>query len=56
MRGPLPDIELIPTGGVDASNARAFLDAGAVAVGIGSALTRADAGGRRALVEAVLGA
>jgi 2-dehydro-3-deoxyphosphogluconate aldolase/(4S)-4-hydroxy-2-oxoglutarate aldolase len=56
MRGPLPDIELIPTGGVDGSNARAFLDAGAVAVGIGSALTRADAGGRRALIETVLGA
>jgi 2-dehydro-3-deoxyphosphogluconate aldolase / (4S)-4-hydroxy-2-oxoglutarate aldolase len=55
MRGPLPDIELIATGGVDASNARAFLDAGAVAVGIGSALTKADSAARRQLVERVLG-
>jgi 2-dehydro-3-deoxyphosphogluconate aldolase/(4S)-4-hydroxy-2-oxoglutarate aldolase len=54
LHGPLPDIEVIPTGGVDVSNARAFLDAGAVAVGIGSALTRAEAAQRRALVEAVL--
>ncbi len=35
---PLADVPLIVTGGIDASNARAFLDAGAVAVGIGSAL------------------
>lgn len=54
LHGPLPDIEVIPTGGVDRLNARAFLDAGAVAVGIGSALTKAEAADRRALVEAVL--
>jgi 2-dehydro-3-deoxyphosphogluconate aldolase/(4S)-4-hydroxy-2-oxoglutarate aldolase len=54
LRGPMPEVELIPTGGIDASNARAFLDAGAVAVGIGSAITRADAEGRRAIVEAVV--
>ena len=54
MRGPLPDIQLIPTGGVDASNAKAFLDAGAAAVGIGGALTKADAADRRALVKSVL--
>ncbi len=53
LRGPMPWIELIPTGGVDASNARAFLDAGAVAVGVGSALSRSDATTRRALVAAV---
>jgi 2-dehydro-3-deoxyphosphogluconate aldolase/(4S)-4-hydroxy-2-oxoglutarate aldolase len=35
---PLADVPLLVTGGVDATNARAFLDAGAVAVGIGSAL------------------
>ncbi|HST16427.1 MAG TPA: bifunctional 4-hydroxy-2-oxoglutarate aldolase/2-dehydro-3-deoxy-phosphogluconate aldolase [Gaiellaceae bacterium] len=35
---PLAGVPLIVTGGVDAGNARAFLDAGAVAVGIGSAL------------------
>jgi len=55
LRGPLPDVELIPTGGVDASNARAFLEAGAAAVGIGSAITRATADERRALVQAILG-
>ena len=40
LRGPLPEIETIVTGGVDGSNALAFLEAGAVAVGIGSALAR----------------
>ena len=37
-----PQIELIATGGVAASNARGFLEAGAVAVGIGGALVRSD--------------
>ncbi len=32
---PMPDIKLMPTGGVDASNMEAYLKAGAVAVGIG---------------------
>ncbi|HET7473666.1 MAG TPA: bifunctional 4-hydroxy-2-oxoglutarate aldolase/2-dehydro-3-deoxy-phosphogluconate aldolase [Candidatus Limnocylindrales bacterium] len=50
LRGPLPEIETIVTGGADAANARAFLEAGAVAVGIGSALTRMDRGERRDLV------
>lgn len=53
MRGPLPDVGLIPTGGVDGSNAAAFLEAGAVAVGIGSALTKSDAETRRALVASL---
>lgn len=39
---PLGRTELIVTGGVDASNARDFLAAGAVAVGVGSSLTGAD--------------
>lgn len=34
----LPQLGLVPTGGVTAENAREFLDAGAVAVGVGSAL------------------
>ena len=38
LLAPLADVPLLVTGGVDASNARAFLDAGAVAVGVGSAL------------------
>lgn len=54
LRGPLPEVETIATGGVDATNARAFLDAGAVAVGIGSALVRATPAERRAIIEAVV--
>ncbi len=42
IRAPLPQIPLMPTGGVTASNISHFLKAGAVAFGIGTAL--ADAG------------
>lgn len=38
LAGPFPTVRLVATGGVDAHNAGAFLDAGAVAVGVGSAL------------------
>jgi 2-dehydro-3-deoxyphosphogluconate aldolase / (4S)-4-hydroxy-2-oxoglutarate aldolase len=38
---PLAGVQLLVTGGVDLSNAREFIDAGAVAVGVGSALTGA---------------
>jgi len=54
LRGPMREVPLIPTGGVDGTNARAFLDAGAAAVGIGSAIVRADAATRRSIVAAVL--
>jgi 2-dehydro-3-deoxyphosphogluconate aldolase / (4S)-4-hydroxy-2-oxoglutarate aldolase len=53
LRGPMPDVELIPTGGIDAANARSFLDAGAAAVGIGGAITRADPEARRAIVTGI---
>jgi 2-dehydro-3-deoxyphosphogluconate aldolase/(4S)-4-hydroxy-2-oxoglutarate aldolase len=53
LRGPLPEVEIIPTGGVDGSNAADYLAAGAVAVGIGGGLTRADAAARRTIVESV---
>ncbi len=56
LRGPMPAIELIPTGGVDDANAASFLEAGAAAVGIGGAITRADAATRRAIVAAVASA
>lgn len=42
LRAPFPDLALIPTGGVDASNAAAYLAAGAVAVGVGGWLTDHD--------------
>lgn len=38
MKGPFPDIRFVATGGIDASNARTFLDAGATTVAVGSAL------------------
>ena len=50
LRGPLPHVELVPTGGIDAASASAYLEAGAVAVGIGSAITRATIEERAALV------
>jgi len=38
IRGPLPHIPLMPTGGVNLDNIREFQQAGAVAFGIGSSL------------------
>lgn len=52
LRGPLSEIETVVTGGVDGSNALAFLEAGAAAVGIGSALARMTSAERRALAAA----
>ena len=39
MRGPFPEIPLIPVGGVTVETAPSFFDAGALAVGMGSWLT-----------------
>lgn len=55
LLAPLADVPLLVTGGVDAGNAAAFLEAGAVAVGAGTALVGAadvEAEARR-LVDAV---
>ena len=38
IRGPLPHVKLMPTGGVSIDNVGEWLRAGAVAVGVGSAL------------------
>lgn len=38
LRGPFPDIPLVPTGGVDLGNVAEFIRAGAAAVGVGSEL------------------
>ncbi|WP_254533555.1 bifunctional 4-hydroxy-2-oxoglutarate aldolase/2-dehydro-3-deoxy-phosphogluconate aldolase [Natrinema gelatinilyticum] len=43
INGPLPQVPLIPTGGVTPDNAAAFFQAGAVALGVGSAITDSDA-------------
>ena len=42
IRGPLPQLQLIPTGGIQVSNVATLLEAGAIAVGVGSALVSAD--------------
>lgn len=42
LRGPFPEIPLIPSGGIDERNAREFLAAGAVAVYAGSGLAPPD--------------
>jgi 2-dehydro-3-deoxyphosphogluconate aldolase / (4S)-4-hydroxy-2-oxoglutarate aldolase len=38
LLGPFPDIRMVPTGGVDAANAAAYLNAGAVALGVGTSV------------------
>src|SRR5438105_4536063 len=43
LRGPLPQIRLMPTGGVDLNTAAAFLQAGACCLGIGSQLVEPKA-------------
>jgi 2-dehydro-3-deoxyphosphogluconate aldolase/(4S)-4-hydroxy-2-oxoglutarate aldolase len=50
LKAPLPQIELIPTGGISLTTAREFLEAGAFALGVGADLvdTKAVAEGRTA--------
>jgi 2-dehydro-3-deoxyphosphogluconate aldolase / (4S)-4-hydroxy-2-oxoglutarate aldolase len=43
VRGPLPQVKLMPTGGVSLDNAGDWIAAGAVAVGVGTALLDAAA-------------
>jgi len=43
INGPLPQIPLVPTGGVSLDNAAAFFEAGALALGVGSAIVDEDA-------------
>jgi 2-dehydro-3-deoxyphosphogluconate aldolase/(4S)-4-hydroxy-2-oxoglutarate aldolase len=53
LRGPFPDVPLVPSGGVIAENAQDFLDAGAPAVcaGTGVVPPAAVAAGSWGLVE-----
>jgi 2-dehydro-3-deoxyphosphogluconate aldolase/(4S)-4-hydroxy-2-oxoglutarate aldolase len=63
VRGPLPQVRMMPTGGVSLENAGEWIKAGAVAIGVGTAMldSKAIADGRyeeitrraRAFVEAV---
>jgi 2-dehydro-3-deoxyphosphogluconate aldolase / (4S)-4-hydroxy-2-oxoglutarate aldolase len=43
LRGPLPQIPLVPTGGVNLENAGEFIRAGAAALGVGGELVTPDA-------------
>ena len=63
LKAPLPQIELVPTGGVTLANAASFIEAGSAAVGVGADLvdTKAIRAGQpekvtqaaRAFIEAV---
>lgn len=48
LRGPFSQVDFVPTGGVEAANVADYLDAGAVAVGVGSWLTGSS---ERAVIE-----
>jgi 2-dehydro-3-deoxyphosphogluconate aldolase/(4S)-4-hydroxy-2-oxoglutarate aldolase len=50
----LPHIDFVPTGGVTLADAPSWIAAGAVAVGLGSALTRGDAEAVRARAVGLL--
>lgn len=54
LKGPLPQVKMLPTGGVNASTAHEYLAAGAAALGIGSELVDAQAlaAGRLDLITA----
>lgn len=52
FHGPLPQADFMPTGGVSADNLTDWLDAGAVAVGLGGSLTKGAKTGDFAAVEA----
>ena len=43
INGPLPQVPIVPTGGVSLDNAAAFFNAGAVALGVGSAIVDKEA-------------
>jgi 2-dehydro-3-deoxyphosphogluconate aldolase/(4S)-4-hydroxy-2-oxoglutarate aldolase len=43
LKGPLPQIPLVPTGGVNLSTAAELIEAGAAALGIGGELVSPDA-------------
>jgi 2-dehydro-3-deoxyphosphogluconate aldolase/(4S)-4-hydroxy-2-oxoglutarate aldolase len=40
IKGPLPQIDIIPTGGINKDNAKEWIKAGAIAIGIGSSLVK----------------
>ncbi|MBL9123410.1 MAG: bifunctional 4-hydroxy-2-oxoglutarate aldolase/2-dehydro-3-deoxy-phosphogluconate aldolase [Planctomycetaceae bacterium] len=57
LQGPLPQVRLMPTGGVTLANAAEFIRAGACAIGVGGSLVapQALAAGRWAEITALAG-
>jgi 2-dehydro-3-deoxyphosphogluconate aldolase/(4S)-4-hydroxy-2-oxoglutarate aldolase len=54
LKGPLPQIPLVPTGGVNLNTAAEFLEAGAEALGVGGELVQSEAlksGNKEVIVE-----
>ncbi|MCM3185164.1 bifunctional 2-keto-4-hydroxyglutarate aldolase/2-keto-3-deoxy-6-phosphogluconate aldolase [Priestia megaterium] len=52
VNGPLPNVKIMPTGGINLNNIEEWLNAGAVAIGIGSDLNKAyQNGGHEAVVK-----
>ncbi|WP_169976878.1 bifunctional 4-hydroxy-2-oxoglutarate aldolase/2-dehydro-3-deoxy-phosphogluconate aldolase [Tautonia rosea] len=43
LRGPLPQVRVMPTGGVDLTTAESFLKAGACCLGVGSSMVEPEA-------------
>jgi 2-dehydro-3-deoxyphosphogluconate aldolase/(4S)-4-hydroxy-2-oxoglutarate aldolase len=43
LKGPFPEVPLVPTGGVNLNTVAEFIEAGAAALGIGGELVQADA-------------
>ena len=56
LRGPMPEIEAIATGGITFENATSFLEAGAVAIGMGSAIVEGDATRRQRFIASLAAA
>ncbi len=52
VKGPLPQAELVPTGGVDLNNVQDWIQSGCIAVGVGSELTKGANTGDYELVKA----
>ncbi len=50
VKGPIPQAELMPTGGVDVNNVEQWIKAGAAAVGAGSSLTKGAKNGDYELI------
>ena len=52
LKGPIPDVNIMPTGGINLGNVNDWIDAGAVMVGVGGEMTKGAKTGDFAAVEA----